>query len=69
MAKAKETANGNVKLTLNEAEARMLRDIIACVGGNGPRWTIIEALNSVGYRYRDNSESKVDGCIMLNGSY
>lgn len=69
MAKAKETAKGNVKLTLTPDEARHIRDVMSCVGGCGPRWSIIDALNSVGYVYRTAFDSGVSGTIVCTKEY
>jgi hypothetical protein len=68
MAKARKTLKGNVKLTLNPGEARMLRDIMSGVSGSGPRWAVIDALDSVGYHYREQQYLST-GRINLMGEY
>jgi hypothetical protein len=67
---AKATAHTTIKvtLTMNEQEARFLRDILSNIGGKNAdpcREDLIEALDTAGFKFRSTT-SICEGTIYFN---
>ena len=52
MARARISPKGNVKLTLTQAEARFLRDVLSNIAGAPHILNMIDAMDSIGISYR-----------------